>query len=193
MKRMETRIQISSKYSSLPLFGMKVPLEIHEKESHRERAILRKDCVQISIHPSKSIQEKETKIRIQIEKLLRKLLLEMLQSRVQKYAQEAMLSFKNIRVKKMKSRWGSCSSLGNLNFNIGLSLVPMRILDYVVVHELCHLKELNHSPRFWAEVEKILPSYKSDRRWLRDHEIKVLGYFYNIDSKNRILEHAENW
>ena len=190
---METRIQISSKYSSLPLFGMKVPIEIHEKESHRERAILRKDCVQISIHPSKSIQEKEAKIRIQIEKLLRKLLLEMLQSRVQKYAQEAMLSFKNIRVKKMKSRWGSCSSLGNLNFNIGLSLVPMRILDYVVVHELCHLKELNHSPRFWAEVEKILPSYKSDRRWLRDHEIKVLGYFYNIDSKNRILEHAENW
>ena len=88
---METRIQISSKYSSLPLFGMKVPIEIHEKESHRERAILRKDCVQISIHPSKSIQEKEAKIRIQIEKLLRKLLLEMLQSRVQKYAQEAKI------------------------------------------------------------------------------------------------------
>lgn len=171
---------------------MKVPITIHENANHRERAILRKDCVQVSIVPYESLQEKEERIKIQIEKLLRKLLLEMLQSRVEKYSQIANLSFKNIRVKKMRSRWGSCSSLGNLNFNIGLSLVPMRVLDYVVVHELCHLKEMNHSSRFWSNVEKILPSYKSDRRWLRDHELKILNYFYEIDSKNWKAE-QEAW
>jgi predicted metal-dependent hydrolase len=68
-----------------------------------------------------------------------------------------------------KSRWGSCSGKGNLNFNCLLMRTPDEIIDYVVVHELCHLKEMNHSPRFWAEVEKIFPDYKERRKWLKDH------------------------
>ena len=51
---------------------------------------------------------------------------------------------------------------------------PETIVDYVVVHELCHLKEMNHSPRFWAEVEKILPDYKERRKWLKDHESEIM-------------------
>lgn len=73
-----------------------------------------------------------------------------------------------ICIKDVKSRWGSCSSKGNLNFNWRLVMAPIEVLDYVVVHELCHLKEMNHSKAFWALVEEILPDYKKRRKWLRN-------------------------
>lgn len=64
--------------------------------------------------------------------------------------------------------WGSCSSKGNLNFNCLLMLTPPEVIDYVVVHELCHRKEMNHSKAFWSEVEKVLPDYKAQIKWLKD-------------------------
>ena len=77
------------------------------------------------------------------------------------------VSFGNITVRTQRSRWGSCSVKGNLNFNALLLLAPPEVLDYVVVHELCHRKEMNHSPRFWAEVERLVPDWKAQRLWLR--------------------------
>jgi predicted metal-dependent hydrolase len=79
------------------------------------------------------------------------------------------VEYGRITIRMQKSRWGSCSGKGNLNFNCLLMRTPDEIIDYVVVHELCHLKEMNHSPRFWAEVEKIFPDYKERRKWLKDH------------------------
>ena len=78
-----------------------------------------------------------------------------------------------IRVKQFKRRWGSCSAKGALNFNWQLILAPLDILDYVVVHELCHLLVLNHSPRFWGHVEGILPDYRERRRWLRQNNFTL--------------------
>ncbi|MCZ6728461.1 MAG: SprT family zinc-dependent metalloprotease [SAR324 cluster bacterium] len=74
-----------------------------------------------------------------------------------------------VRVKQQKRRWGSCSAKGALNFNWQLVLAPPDVLDYVVVHELCHLIVLNHSPRFWALVEGVLPDYRERRLWLREN------------------------
>jgi predicted metal-dependent hydrolase len=74
-----------------------------------------------------------------------------------------------VGVKEQKSRWGSCSRLGNLNFNWRLLLAQLPVLDYVVVHELCHLRELNHGPRFWQLVARGCPDYQAQRRWLRLH------------------------
>ena len=68
-----------------------------------------------------------------------------------------------------RTGWGSCSGKGNLNFNCLLMLAPPAVQDYVVVHELCHRKEMNHSPAFWAEVAGVLPDYASHRRWLREN------------------------
>ena len=73
-----------------------------------------------------------------------------------------------ISIREQKTRWGSCSGQGNLNFNWKLILMPPEILDYVVVHELAHRKQMNHSPAFWAEVERILPDWRERRRWLRE-------------------------
>ena len=89
--------------------------------------------------------------------------------RAEYYARRMDVTYGRIAIKNTKTRWGSCSSLGNLNFHWKLALMPPAILDYVVVHELAHRKEMNHSPRFWAEVEKILPDYKERRGWLREH------------------------
>ena len=75
---------------------------------------------------------------------------------------------RSITIRSQKTRWGSCSSKGGLNFNWRLCLAPPEVVDYVVVHELCHLCEMNHSPAFWALVESILPDYKASRQWLRD-------------------------
>ena len=94
--------------------------------------------------------------------------------RVKYYAGIMGVEYGRITIRMQKSRWGSCSSKGNLNFNCLLMRTPDEIIDYVVVHELCHLKEMNHSPRFWAEVEKIFPDYKERRKWLKDHGNEIM-------------------
>ena len=85
------------------------------------------------------------------------------------------VSYGRITIRNQKTRWGSCSSKGNLNFNCLLMLAPPEIRDYVVVHELAHRKEMNHSPRFWAEVERIDPDCKAHRQWLKDQGSKLIA------------------
>ncbi len=87
--------------------------------------------------------------------------------RVAELAQQVGVRIGRITIRNQKTRWGSCSADGNLNFNCLLMLCPPEVRDYVIVHELCHRKEMNHSPRFWAEVEKVLPGYKEARAWLK--------------------------
>ena len=74
---------------------------------------------------------------------------------------------RRVFLKNQRSLWGSCSNAGNLNFNRALSGAPCEVLDYVVIHELAHLKEMNHARRFWVVVERWCPEHKTHRRWLR--------------------------
>lgn len=85
------------------------------------------------------------------------------------FAEKMGVDYGRIAIKAAKTRWGSCSARGNLNFHWKLILMPPAILDYVVVHELAHRIEMNHSPRFWAQVERILPDYRERRRWLKEN------------------------
>ena len=79
------------------------------------------------------------------------------------------VTYARLAIRDTRSRWGSCSARGTLSFSWRLVLAPHTVLDYVVVHELCHLREPNHSRRFWRLVGDLRPDYRLPRRWLRDH------------------------
>ncbi len=79
------------------------------------------------------------------------------------------VDYHRITIRHQKTRWGSCSAKGNLNFNCLLMLAPEEVRDYVVVHELCHRKEMNHSRAFWNEVAKVIPDYKQKEKWLKEN------------------------
>ncbi len=96
--------------------------------------------------------------------------LEVLNQRVEFYSGTAGFKAGRIKINDARTRWGSCSPERNLNFSWRLIMAPAEVLDYVVVHELAHTVELNHSRKFWARVEKILPRYREARAWLRKHE-----------------------
>jgi predicted metal-dependent hydrolase len=81
-----------------------------------------------------------------------------------------------IQIRDQRSRWGSCSTAGTLSFNWRLVLAPFEVLDYVVVHELCHLREPNHSRRFWSLVEKRRPDWRTHRDWLHEHGPELLAF-----------------
>ena len=78
-------------------------------------------------------------------------------------------NYTSITIRDQKSRWGSCSSRGTLSFNYRLVFAPPKVLDYVVVHELCHLTHMNHSKDFWNMVAEVMPEYKQYKNWLKEH------------------------
>ncbi len=91
-----------------------------------------------------------------------------IKERVEHFSQLYKFTYKKISIKNSKTRWGSCSKAGNLNFHYKVYSLPEELRDYVIVHELCHLKHFNHSKSFWSEVEKALPNYALLRKKLKD-------------------------
>lgn len=94
--------------------------------------------------------------------------------RAARFAPLVGVSCGRITIRAQKSRWGSCSTRGNLNFNCLLMLCPEEVRDYVVVHELCHRKEMNHSRRFWLELARVLPEYEQQRQWLKANGSRLI-------------------
>jgi len=91
--------------------------------------------------------------------------------RIEHYANSLNLRPKRVRINYLKSRWGSCSSRGSITFNWVLVMASLKVIDSVVVHELCHLKHLNHSRAFWKKVRSLIPHYKTCDKWLKQHEM----------------------
>lgn len=122
------------------------------REQYREQALSKEELQELATQAMKLIPQK-----------------------VHYYAQIIGVTYGRITIRNQRTRWGSCSGKGNLNFNCLLLLMPEEVLDYVVVHELCHRKEMNHSARFWEEVEKILPDYRQRRKWLKDNGGRIMN------------------
>lgn len=97
----------------------------------------------------------------------------MLAQKTWQWARKMQVTYGKLTIRQQATRWGSCSARGNLNFNWKLVLVPEELVDYVVVHELAHRKEMNHSPGFWKIVEEQLPDYRERRKRLREYEVEI--------------------
>lgn len=100
--------------------------------------------------------------------------LEYIPKRVEYFSRRMGVNYGRITIRNQKTRWGSCSEKGNLNFNCLLMLTPSDVIDYVVVHELCHRKQMNHSKDFWNEVEKVIPNYRESVQWLKNNGSSIM-------------------
>jgi len=103
--------------------------------------------------------------RRQAEKLFKK--------RADELCSRLGVTYDRLTVRGAKTRWGSCSQKGNMNFNWKLMMVPESVIDYVVIHELAHLKEMNHSKNFWKLVAEYCPQWRKHKKWLKDHETEL--------------------
>jgi predicted metal-dependent hydrolase len=121
------------------------------------------------LHVQESDLENQEVLRAALEGWYRQRAREIIPQRLITANQVFGFRYGRVTIKEQKSRWGSCSRAGNLNFNWRLLLAPVPVMDYVLTHELAHLKELNHAPAFWQLVASACPDYKTQRRWLREH------------------------
>ncbi|MDE6640003.1 MAG: M48 family metallopeptidase [Acetatifactor sp.] len=115
------------------------------------------------------LTQAETKRLETLEKRYRSAARTQFEQRCAYYHQFTGGSYTSVTIRDQKTRWGSCSSRGTLSFNYRLIFAPPTVLDYVVVHELCHLTHMNHSKEFWNMVGSIMPDYKTHKNWLREH------------------------
>lgn len=128
---------------------------MQEREKMRQQACIHLDAA----------QEKELRERAKA----------VLAQRTAYFARQIGVTYGRITVRDQKTRWGSCSQTGNLNFNFRLILAPLEVLDYVVVHELCHRRQMNHSAQFWQEVAQVLPDYRKRKAWLTENGWRLMG------------------
>lgn len=175
--RKTVAIQVNSDLS----VTVRAPRSASEKDIEE---ILKKKEAWISKHIEKIKKTKERLEAEPTEKLTREKVialaeeaLKVIPARVEYFARVIGVTYGKITIRNQKTRWGSCSSKGNLNFNCLLMLAPPEVLDYVVVHELCHRKQMNHSKAFWLEVEKVLPNYKEVRKWLKEEGSQMITLF----------------
>jgi len=133
----------------------------------------KKNCIDDSniqiIMKEKDINNK-SKVKIALEKTYRKYALKILTEKTMFIASSINVEPEKIKVRSYKGRWGTCSYKKDISFNWKLIMAPEKIIEYVIVHELCHLIHFNHSKNFWESVENILPDYKLRKDWLRTNE-----------------------
>lgn len=121
------------------------------------------------VHVPPSVQQRDRYVQAALTDWYRQHALEKLKEKVQRYAKVIRVKPGEVSIKAFSGRWGSCSFEGDMTFNWRIIIAPNRVVDYVVVHELCHLKRHDHSPAFWRCVERVFPDYRECKEWLRQY------------------------
>lgn len=141
---------------------------VESKSDWLEKHIKRIRTADYSIHPVGKLSENELKE-------LTEKASEYIPERVRYYSEIISVSYNKIRIKTLRSKWGSCSRNGNLSFNCLLMLAPPEVIDAIVVHELCHRLEMNHSKAFYDRVLSVCPDYKTHNKWLKEHSEQIIA------------------
>jgi predicted metal-dependent hydrolase len=158
----------------LHFFDKMVLIMVTESEqTKRTRLYYLDNTFQIIVKPGLAPSKRQKEIKQAIHNWYRNNVKEELTRRVNHYARIMNAEFNTIYVKDVSSHWGSCSIRRNLNFNYRLAMIPVELADYVIIHELCHLTEMNHSANFWNLVGKYLPDYKVKRSRLKKLNVNV--------------------
>jgi predicted metal-dependent hydrolase len=145
--------------------GKEYPLVVEVDSS---RTTMRAEIVEGNLKVQTPVDDKEA-IKMLVEKWYRHVAKNVFNMRIKLYQPYIPVVPNRVVIKEQKSRWGSCSSKNNLNFNYRAVMAPLSVIDYLIVHEMCHLVHLNHSPDFWRLVESILPEYRHHREWLKQN------------------------
>jgi len=169
VKKMNSNI-VYKKYVSgekILYLGKEYALEIAEMGTRKDEVYIQDDTISVYIKHGLTEESKKQAIKEELIKWYRQRFAEIIKERIEKFSQQLKVIPCKVVIKDQKTRWGSCSKKGNINLNWRLVMAPIDIIDYVVVHELCHLKVMNHSKDFWNLVESILPSCREKREWLK--------------------------
>lgn len=159
---------------TLPVLGEARRLEIEIKPRGKQSSVaLNNDVLHVRLGAG-SLPNNQHEIRQLLEGWYRHYAREYIQARVAQLAHQHGFKHGHVTIKAQTTRWGSCSSKGNLNFNWRLIMTPPAAIDYVIIHELCHLRELNHSRRFWALVARYCPDYKKWVKWFKLNSTKLI-------------------
>lgn len=150
-------------------FGETLTLKLIPSVRWRPGVRVNGNDLEITLHKATTVSDGKKAIKKAVQEFYKKKAEEVIHDRLQFFSEHYGLKYNRVTFRNQKTRWGSCSSAKNLNFNWRLIMAPIEIIDYVVVHELCHLKHMNHSPAFWKLVAETIPSYKECRKWLKDN------------------------
>ncbi len=176
-----TVIRSKRRTLSLEIKGGRVLVRAPQRISERKiREFIEEHSQWIRLHLERQLKtesEKNSVLKLDKEELLRlkAMAKDILTEKVRYYSMLIGVTFGKITIRCQKTRWGSCSCSGNLNFNCLLMLCPERIIDSVVVHELCHRKYMDHSARFYNEVVKYCPDYADSARWLKENGRMIMA------------------
>jgi len=169
-----TQIRVERKFISgekIMFRGEHYPIKVQEHEDRYCSIDFTNDQFLVSINKDIPQEKRQETIRLKLEQWYIGKAKELIHERLKLFTDKIRVHVNMVRFKNQKTRWGSCSQKGNLNFNWKLVMAPTYIADYVVVHELCHLRQMNHSKEFWQLVESQIPDYKERRNWLKKNGV----------------------
>ena len=147
-----------------PYLGRDVELVTRQSPSNTESVKLEQDRLVVSLRPASG------RLNFALERWYRMEARKLIKKRTDELSARLGVPYGRLVMRGQGTRWGSCSDKGNLSINWRLMMAPQPVIDYVIIHELAHLKEMNHSRRFWQLVAEHCPRWREHRRWLKDHE-----------------------
>lgn len=154
--------------------GKEYTLKVVYRDLTRPEVCMQDDTISVYISARITEESRKQTVKETLIKWYRKYFSSIVNDRIEKYSLMLNATPCKVVIKDQKTRWGSCSVKGNVNLNWRLVMAPVDIIDYVVVHELCHLKIMNHSKDFWLLVESVLPCYKEKRKWLKTYGYRLV-------------------
>ena len=151
----------------IPYLGRELELRIQQNQKGADSVGIDGDKLVVTL------TNQNGKLKWMLEQWYRRQAAEIIQEKVDKLSARFGLTYNRICIRAQRTRWGSCSYSGNLNFNWKLIMAPEPVVDYVVIHELMHLEEMNHTNRFWKLVAEKCPDWRELKKWLREHEAEL--------------------